>query len=103
MAVEASGQTSLPPLNKVKISKRKEDRKMAAPALQLRNQAPGWDAALPWEAVALRGPGEGVGRRGSETQRLPGNSGLLGQAGEGDLGKEMAKMGFPGSDSISPF
>lgn len=83
---------------------------MAAPALQLRNQAPGWDAALPWEAaalpweaVALRGPGEGVGRRGSETQRLPGNSGLLGQAGEGDLGKEMAKMGFPGSDSISPF
>lgn len=56
---------------------------MAAPG-------PGQGTGLPWESAAQ-----------PEPQRLLGKPGLLGRGGRGDLGREMARMGFPGSHSIS--
>lgn len=77
---------------------------MAAPTLQPKNQAPGEDPASLGSLQPSEGPQEGGrGERGwSEAQRLMGNSGLPGQAGEGGgLGEKVARMGFPGSDAIA--
>jgi hypothetical protein len=57
-----------------------------------------WEKAQGW-GIDL--PGKSENQRCSETQRLVGNSCLLGQVREDGLGKKMTRIGFPGSDSIS--